>query len=69
VQVAGLTGDRGGCGAPIKFTEGGDGLGCSEWPKGVDRRRGELTACWSGARRSGVEEIEGEEGVRWPLER
>jgi hypothetical protein len=40
----------------------GDGRGCSKWPKGVSKRRGSSWAHWSEARRSGVEEIEGEAG-------
>jgi hypothetical protein len=62
VRAAVLTGDRGDGGALIKFIDGGDSLGCSERPKGIDRRRGSSRARWSEAKRSSMEENRREGG-------
>jgi hypothetical protein len=62
VRAAVLTEGRGDGGAPIKFADGGmvsgapNGLRVSAGGGGSSRAR------WSEARRSSVEEIEGEEG-------
>jgi hypothetical protein len=48
----------------------GNGLWCSEWPRGVGRRRGEPVSAleWGEAVGRG-QNSNGRRGVRWPLKR
>jgi hypothetical protein len=69
VRAAVLTEDGGDSGAPIDFTEGETVAGAPNGRRVSAGGGGSSWAHWSEARRSGVEEIKGEEGVRRPLER
>jgi hypothetical protein len=70
VRAVVLTGDGGDGGAPINFAEGKTVMGAPNSLRASAGGGGSSQARWSEARRSGMEEIEGEEGgVRWPLER
>jgi hypothetical protein len=62
VRAAVLTGDGGDGGAPINFAEGKTVMGAPNSLRASAGGGGSSQARWSEARRSGMEEIEGEEG-------
>jgi hypothetical protein len=63
VRAAVLTGDGGDGGVLIEFTEGETVVGAPNGLRVSTGGGGSSWARWSEARRSSVEEIEGEEGV------
>jgi hypothetical protein len=62
VRAAVHTGDRGDGGVPIEFAEGETVTGAPNGIRASVGGEGSSHACWSEARWSGMEEIEGEEG-------
>jgi hypothetical protein len=62
VRAVVLTGDGGDGGAPINFAEGKTVMGAPNSLRASAGGGGSSQARWSEARRSGMEEIEGEEG-------
>jgi hypothetical protein len=62
MRAAVLTGDEGDGGTPIEFTDGETVTGAPNGLRVLAGGGGSSRAHWSEARRSGVDEIEGEEG-------